>query len=186
MKTTLLLPAAVLIGGLVLPLQAQITDELVVHLPFDNNYSNTRANGVTATAVGNPTFAAGKIGSGAVTVTTRKDGSDFSYVTLGNPVELAFGGVTDGTATDFTVAFLVSLTTGPRAITKAGASSLKVAETCVSTPLTTAGVQANRIRAPPRTSGMVHGITSRSYLCAQTRSACTSTAHCGPRVRSLR
>lgn len=110
MKTTLLLPAAVLIGGLVLPVQAQITDELVVHLPFDNNYSNTRANGVTATAVGNPSFTAGKIGSGAVTVTTRKDGSDFSYVTLGNPAELAFGGVTDGTATDFTVAFWVSYT----------------------------------------------------------------------------
>src|SRR6188508_1780164 len=69
--------------------QAQITNQLVVHLPFDTNYNNTVANGVTATAQGTPVFAAGKIGGG-VTVTTRKDGSEISYVTLGTPTELQF------------------------------------------------------------------------------------------------
>src|SRR5512140_3570036 len=78
--------------------QAQITDKLVVHLPFDNNYSNSRGNAVAATAQGTPSFTAGKIGAGAVTLTTRKDGSDFSYVTLGSPADLQFGAVSDGSA----------------------------------------------------------------------------------------
>jgi hypothetical protein len=89
--------------------QAQIKDKLVVHLAFDNNYNNAVANGVTASPQGTPVFAAGKLGSG-VTLTTRKDGSDFSYVSLGTPTELQFGSVTDGTATDFSVCFWVNYT----------------------------------------------------------------------------
>ncbi len=92
--------------------QAQIKDKLVVHLPFDNNYTNTVPNAITATSQGTPgpKFAAGKIGSGGVTVTTRKDGSEISYVTLGSPTELQFGAVSDGSATDFSICMWVNYT----------------------------------------------------------------------------
>ena len=90
--------------------QAQITDKLVVHLPFDNNYNNTVANAVTATPEGTPVFAAGKIGPGGVTVTTRMDASEISYVSLGNPTELQFGAVSDGSATDFSICFWANYT----------------------------------------------------------------------------
>jgi hypothetical protein len=90
--------------------QAQITNKLVVHLPFDIDYTNTVANAVTATPRGTPVFAVGKIGAGAVTVTTRADGSEFSYVTLGNPTELRFGAVTNGSATDFSICFWANYT----------------------------------------------------------------------------
>jgi len=110
MKTKLRSLAILLMGGVATCSQAQITDRLVVHMPFDNSYANTRANAVTPAPVGTPTFVGGKIGAGAVTLTTRKDGSEISYVTLGNPAELQFGGVSDGTAVDFTVAFWVNYT----------------------------------------------------------------------------
>ena len=90
--------------------QAQITNKLVVHLPFDNNYTNTVANAVTATPKGNPVFAAGQIGAGAVTLTTLMDGSEISYVSLGSPAELQFGAVTNGSATDFSICFWANYT----------------------------------------------------------------------------
>jgi hypothetical protein len=88
--------------------QAQITAGLVVHLPFDDDYNNTRGN-VTATAVGSPKFGEGRIGK-AVAVTTLKDGSQFDYVTLSASPLLDFGSVNDGNATDFTVAFWCNYT----------------------------------------------------------------------------
>lgn len=90
--------------------QAQITKDLVVHLTFDNTYANSRGNGVDGTAVGQPKFVTGKIGAGAIAVTTLKDGSSFNYVTLGSPSQLIFGSVNDGTATDFSVSFWCSYT----------------------------------------------------------------------------
>src|SRR5262249_10515366 len=90
--------------------RAQITDQLVVHLPFDNDFKNTRNNGIDGTAVGTPTFGQGKIGTNAVAVTTKKDGSDFSYVTLGNPAQLNFGAVSDGSAVDFSISLWVNWT----------------------------------------------------------------------------
>jgi hypothetical protein len=90
--------------------QAQITNKLVVHLPFDNDYSNTVANTVTATPKGTPAFATGMIGAGAVTLTTLMDGSEISYVSLGSPAELQFGAVTNGSATDFSICFWANYT----------------------------------------------------------------------------
>lgn len=82
-----------------------ITSEMVVHLPFDGDYSNLAfGSPVTAAPVGAPTLEAGRIGSGAVRVSTAGDGSFFNYVTLGNPAELNFGG-----ATDFTVSAWVKI-----------------------------------------------------------------------------
>ena len=89
--------------------QAQITDGLVVHLPFDNAYTNSRANGIDGTPVGTPTFGPGKIGQ-SVAVTTIRDGSVINYVTLGYPDLLKFGSVRDGTAVDFSIAFWCNYT----------------------------------------------------------------------------
>jgi hypothetical protein len=82
-----------------------ITSEMVVHLPFDGDYVNLApAAVVSAAPVGAPTLEAGRIGSGAVRVSTANDGSFFNYVTLGAPAELNFGG-----ATDFTVSAWVKI-----------------------------------------------------------------------------
>jgi len=92
-----LLRSTVLGLAVSLPLAAgTITNELVVHLPFDNTYANTVNNGVTAEAVGAPTFAAGKVGAGALAFSSMADGSAFNYVTLGMPTELYFD--SDGSA----------------------------------------------------------------------------------------
>jgi hypothetical protein len=90
--------------------QAQITNDLVVHLTFDNTYNNTRANGIDGTAVGSPTFVTGQVGSGAVALTILRDASTFNYVTLGNPPLLNFGSVKDGTAVDFSIGFWCNYT----------------------------------------------------------------------------
>jgi hypothetical protein len=89
--------------------QAQITDSLVVHLPFDDAYTNSRNNGIEGTPIGTPTFGPGKIGS-AVALTTLRDGSVINYVTLGYPTELQFGALRDGNASDFSIAFWCNYT----------------------------------------------------------------------------
>src|SRR3974377_990765 len=76
---------------------AQITNGLVVHLPFDNDLNNTVPNGISGSPVVSPAFGPGKIGS-CVGLTTLKDGSSFNFVTLGYPDALQFGSVRDGTA----------------------------------------------------------------------------------------
>ncbi len=102
--TCLAIPLGVLVES-----QAGITDGLVVHLTFDKSYTNSiSASGVDGSAVGDPTFETGLIGSGAVSLTS--DAGVFNYVTLGNADVLNFGSVTDGTAVDFTVAFWCSYT----------------------------------------------------------------------------
>ncbi|MBI2950091.1 MAG: immunoglobulin domain-containing protein [Verrucomicrobia bacterium] len=84
----------------------KITDGLAVYLKFDGDLNDASGNKINGTAVGSPTFAAGKIGSGALSVTSKKDGSAFSYVTLGTPDLLKFG-----TNTDFTVSFWANFKT---------------------------------------------------------------------------
>src|SRR5262245_7416805 len=56
---------------------AGLTDGLVLHLKFDGNLSDSSGRGNNGTAVGVPGFVAGKIGSGALTFTSKKDGSSF-------------------------------------------------------------------------------------------------------------
>ncbi len=85
-------------------LAGTINQDMVVHLTFDNNYNNTVGNAVTAEAVGEPTFGAGKIGSGALVFGFPTDGSFFNYVTLGTPELLNFGG-----DVSFSVAFWAKL-----------------------------------------------------------------------------
>lgn len=71
-----------------------ISQDLVTHLKFDGDYSDSSGRGNNAAAVGKPGFAAGKIGQ-AFSFTTKKDGSDFSYATLGAPADLLMGDKAD-------------------------------------------------------------------------------------------
>jgi hypothetical protein len=76
-----------------------VTQDLVVHLKFDNNLSDASGRGNNGVAVGAPTFVAGKVGANAVHIPSGVD-----YVNLGTPADLNFG-----TNTDFSVAFWANL-----------------------------------------------------------------------------
>src|SRR5205823_2438015 len=80
-----------------------ILQDLVVHLKFDGDYSDSSGRGNHATAVGSPGFGAGKIGQ-AFHFTTKADGSEFYYATLGYPTDLQFG------ANDFSLSFWINYT----------------------------------------------------------------------------
>ncbi|MFN0067379.1 MAG: LamG-like jellyroll fold domain-containing protein [Limisphaerales bacterium] len=75
------------------------TDGLAVHLKFDGDFADASGNGNGGTAVGAPTFAAGRAGQ-AANLVTRKPQGTFNYVTLGNGPKVRFGD-----STNFSVAF---------------------------------------------------------------------------------
>jgi hypothetical protein len=88
-----------------------ITSDLVVHLPFDGDFSDTSGQGNDASyatngpdANPNPTFVTGKIGQ-AFQYTTTIDASIQEYATLGYPFDLQFGATND-----FSVSFWVNYT----------------------------------------------------------------------------
>lgn len=96
--------AAILAGGWAGGLQAAITDNLVAHLTFDDTFNDASGHGINGTAVGAPYFSSGILGK-AVSLTTKMDGSQFDYVTLGYPELLKFGA-----DVDFTVCFWAKYT----------------------------------------------------------------------------
>lgn len=78
-----------------------ISNDLVVHLKFEDTYADSSGNNNNGEAVGTPGFAEGKIGK-ALAFSSAADGSFFNYVTLGAPAALNFGA-----STDFSIAFWV-------------------------------------------------------------------------------
>lgn len=92
-----------------LKVTTSITTDLVAHLRFDNDYTDSSGRGNNGTAQGAPGFVAGKIGSGAMQWTSARDGSSFNYVTLGAPSDLLFGA-----NTPFSCSFWIKLTPGQR------------------------------------------------------------------------
>jgi hypothetical protein len=75
---------------------AAVTDGLVVHLPFDSNFTDATGRGNNGTPVvqaeiggAEPGFVTGVIGAGAVQLLTGQ------HVNLGAPADLAFGADTD-------------------------------------------------------------------------------------------
>ncbi|MBM3881777.1 MAG: hypothetical protein FJ387_18980 [Verrucomicrobia bacterium] len=90
----------------VVKLPASITQDLLVHLKFDNNYQDSSGRNFHGTPQGAPSFGVGKIGPNALVYSSAADGSSFNYVTLGAPPELDFG-----TATDFSITFWAKLVT---------------------------------------------------------------------------
>lgn len=116
-KTTLKLAVAAALCLTATVCQAQITNALVVHLTFDGtnasgNFTNSMANLVEGVPVGAPTTGPGKLGR---CVALTVDGTALpapinNYVTLNYPTELQFGAVSDGSATDFSIAFWCNYT----------------------------------------------------------------------------
>lgn len=84
--------------ALVTVFAGDITNGLVAHLKFDNDYSDSTGNGATGSAVGEPTFEDGIVGK-AVHLISALDLSTNNYVTLGYPDVLKFG------TNNFSVAF---------------------------------------------------------------------------------
>lgn len=92
----LCLSAALLTGGAVAQ-AGSITDDLVVHLTFDDTFADSSGRGNSGTGVNNPSFANGLMG-GAVTVDSNgveRPNNVSEYVTLGTPADLNFGASTD-------------------------------------------------------------------------------------------
>jgi len=83
-----------------------ITQDMVVHLTFDNTYADSSGRGNNATNVNNPTFEPGFLGQAVhltSTGTPANNPATNNYVTLGYPSDLVFG--TDPGAKDFSVSF---------------------------------------------------------------------------------
>lgn len=72
-----------------------ISENLIVHLKFDNDLNDSSGRNNHGTAVGAPTYASDKVGPNAVQIPSGAD-----YVSLGRPSDLNFG-----TSTDFSIAF---------------------------------------------------------------------------------
>jgi hypothetical protein len=88
-----------------------ITNNLVAHLTFDGNFTDSSGRGNNAAYAYNgtnadttPTFAAGKIGQ-AFEFTTWTNGSKIDYATFGYPDDLKFGD-----ANPFSVSFWINYT----------------------------------------------------------------------------
>jgi hypothetical protein len=90
---------------------ASISGNLVVHLKFDGDYTDSSGRGNNATPVaggstpdGGPTLVAGKVGQ-AMRFTTKQDGSVIDYASLGYPNDLKFID-----SIDFSISFWVNYT----------------------------------------------------------------------------
>jgi len=85
---------------------ANVTNNLVLHLKFDGDTTDTSGRGNNATPVNSPTFVAGKVGSGAFHFNTDTTSDTHNYATLGAtlPADLAFG-----SSVNFSVAYWIRL-----------------------------------------------------------------------------
>jgi hypothetical protein len=93
-----------------------LTNGLVLHLPFDGNYNDTSGQNNNASPGGAPTFITpGKIGSSAIHVSTVVSNSTYNYVSVPYSPEFAFGPAS-ALGTDFSVAFWVRYTGLPNAL----------------------------------------------------------------------
>ena len=72
------------------PSFALVTNDLLLHLKFDNDYLDTSGRGNHGTAVNAPSFVAGKVGANALHYNTDTTNALYNYVTLGTPPDLLF------------------------------------------------------------------------------------------------
>lgn len=78
-----------------------LTNGLVLHLPFDTDYKDVSGRANNGTPVGSPALASGEVGGGAVHYGTT-NGIATNYVTVGVVPDLQFGA-----STDFSVSYWV-------------------------------------------------------------------------------
>lgn len=90
------------------PLFANATNGLVLHLKFENNYTDSSGRGNIGTAVGSPSFVPGKVGTSALHYFTDLNAGQYNYVTLGTPADLQFG-----SDVNFSVSYWVKFTGSP-------------------------------------------------------------------------
>jgi hypothetical protein len=82
---------------------ANVTNSLVLHMKFDNDYNDSSGHGNNGTPVGsNLQFVPGRLGSGGLFFYTTNASLDYNYVTLGHPTDLNFGA-----SQNFSVAYWV-------------------------------------------------------------------------------
>lgn len=89
------------------PTRLDLSAGLVLHLPFDNNYTDTSGYNNNGTNVGATTFVPGAIGSGALHYYTDTSSSSYNYVSLGYKPILNFS-----SNVNFSVAYWVRLPAG--------------------------------------------------------------------------
>jgi hypothetical protein len=82
--------------------QLNLTNALVLHLPFDTDYADISGRSNNGTNVGSTIFTNGVIGTNALHYFSDTGSSSFNYVTLGVRPDLQFGA-----GTDFTVSYWV-------------------------------------------------------------------------------
>jgi uncharacterized delta-60 repeat protein len=80
-----------------------LTNGLIAHLPFDESYNDISGSGFNGLPVGGPGLSTGKVGSGALRLSTAQDGSNFNYVTLGTNVAAHIA------TNDFSIAFWINV-----------------------------------------------------------------------------
>jgi hypothetical protein len=93
------------------PTFANLTNNLVLHLKFDGDYTDSSGLGNNGAAVNTPSFVTGKIGSQAVHVSSDAGSGSYNYVTVADPnsyLHFAAG-------QDFTVALWVRMPSGSSA-----------------------------------------------------------------------
>jgi hypothetical protein len=97
----------VMLNVLAPPTFANLTNGLVLHLTFDENYQDSSGRGNNATPVGSPTFVAGKLGQAMHYNTDNSNPNNviYNYATLGNPSDLQFG-----TSQNFSVSYWIRFT----------------------------------------------------------------------------
>jgi hypothetical protein len=78
------------VGGSAAAPFALVTNDLVLHLKFENDYNDASGRANHGFAVGMPGFVPGKIGSSALHYNTDTNLGVYNYVTLGVPSDLQF------------------------------------------------------------------------------------------------
>jgi len=73
------------------PAFALVTNDLVLHLKFENDYSDASGRANNGSAMGSPLFVPGKIGANALRYNTDTTNGFYNFVTLGTPTDLNFG-----------------------------------------------------------------------------------------------
>jgi Concanavalin A-like lectin/glucanases superfamily/Immunoglobulin domain len=83
-----------------------VTSDLVAHLKFDGDYTDSSGHGNNATPINGPSLVPGKLGSALqFTTSTGVVPAVTNFATLGYPTDLQFG-----STTDFSIAFWVNYT----------------------------------------------------------------------------
>jgi hypothetical protein len=90
------------------PQFANLTNDLVLHLEFEDNADDSSGRANNGIAIGPPGFVNGVIGAKALSYGTDTAAFTYNYVTLGTPADLAFS-----TNVNFSVAYWVRFTNAP-------------------------------------------------------------------------